>query len=544
MKKIKFIAFTLLVSLFVTTGVNAQEVDTTTKLLDCVKTSGNTCTLTEDIDLNSKLTIASNKTITIDLNGHKIKLDGSSAQLFVQGKLIINDSAGEGVITNAGATSGQYPIQILGNLEINGGTLENTLANLYTVYVQNATSTCTLNDGVIINSYTKGGRTVYNKGLFTMNGGKVENKASGSDGLTTAIEGHSVKINGGTVEAAGTAITATGSNVEITGGTINAGYFALQTRYATIEPAEGKQVNITAGRALIKAYSAPSTGKGNLIYGGNFDAPVLMESKYVSDPTNVLVYGGTYKEDVSAYVVDGKYVEKVEDVYEVKEYTQIPVVTPIDPEEEVEDTTIGVTDNEETSDILMDSLEGILNSEATDEDTQELQEAVKNNNVVVVVDVAAKETDELEEEVLEKIEEAAKDLVIADYFDIKVLVNDDEDNTLGVISELTKEIELMVLLPEELINTDEKVERKYYVIREHDGIIDIIEDVQVSEDGKSLIFSSDKFSTYAIAYEDIEEVEEELPPKTGDNVVIYMILSIMSLIALFGTTKFLKKANN
>ena len=487
--------------------------------------------LEEDITLTSKVTVGafsgSKVSVTIDLNGHTVKLSGSNAQLFVQktGKLIIEDSVGNGLITNKDATaSNSYLVQVNGDCEINGGTLESAVQNSTPLYIQNA-CTCTLNDGTIINSYTKGGKAVYvNKGTFTMNGGKVENKAAGSDGLVTAIDGYNFIMTGGTIEAAGTAITATTSNVEITGGTINAGYFGLHTRCATIDPAEGKEVSITAGRAAIIAYSAPSTGKGNKIYGGNFVAPVLMESKYVSDPTNVEVYSGTYSVDVSEYVVDGKYAERVGDVYEIKEYTQMPDITPVDPEEEVEDTTIGVTDNEETGDILMDSLDTAVTGSET------LEEAVKNNNVVVVVDVTSKESEELEEEVLEKIEEAAKDLVIADYFDIKVLVNDDEDNTLGVITNLTKEIELIVLLPEELVNTDEKIERKYYVIREHNGEVEIIDDVKLSEDGKSIIFKSDKFSTYALAYED-KAIKEELPPKTGDINLVTLIGTILVGIA-------------
>lgn len=544
MKNLKFVALTLVAMLFTVTNVYAQEVGTAEALSSCIATKGNTCTLTTDITVESKLSFTANKTITIDLNGHTIKLEGSSTQVFVyaNGTLIIEDSVGGGKITNADSTAGsQYPIQVAGSLVINGGTLENARPNLNALFIQGEKGNCTLNNGTIINSYAKGGKAIYlnnNKGVFTMNGGKVESKASGSDGLSTAIEGTKITVNGGTIEAAGTAITATADGVKITGGTINAGYFALHTRYATIEPAEGKEVNITAGRAAIIAYSTPSTGKANKIYGGNIVAPVLMESKYVSDPANIEVYGGTYSVDVNDYVVDGKYAEKVGEVYEIKEYTQEPDITPIDPEEEVEDTTIGVTDNEETGDILMDSLDEFVNNTDTPE---EVKENIQNNNVVVVVDVTPLEEEELDEEVIENIETAAKDLVIADYFDIMVLINDEQNNTLGVITELTKEIELMVLLPEKLINTDKNVERKYYVIREHDGQVEIIDDVKLSEDGKSLIFATDKFSTYAIAYEDIKN---ELPPKTGDGAVSYFALAIMSLLSMAGIALVSKKQFN
>lgn len=496
--------------------------------------------LTKDITISEKVTIGvsygQENSVTIDLNGHTIKLDGSKAQLYVQtkGKLIIEDSVGTGLITTEGSTSSpSYSIHIKGSCEINGGTLENTMPNKYTVYIQDKTSTCTLNDGTIINSYDKGGRAIYNKGTFIMNGGKVVNKAAG-DGKTSAIEGHSIIMTGGEIEAAGTGINATGSSVEITGGTIKAGWYGLLTRYATINPAEGKQVNISAGQAAIMAYSTPSTGGiGNKIYGGNFVAPMLVKGYSLAENAkNIEVYGGTYSVDISAHLVDGKYLEKIGEVYEVKEYTKTPDITTVDPEEEVEDTKVGATDNEETGDILMDSLDEFVKNNATEEQ----QDNIKNNNVVVVVDVTSKEADELDEEVIEKIEDAAKDLVVADYFDIKILINDDEDNTLGVISELTKKIELMVLLPEELVNTDKSVERKYYVIREHNGEVEIIENVKLSEDGKSLTFESDKFSTYAVAYEDINA---ELPPKTGDINLVVLIGKI--LVSMAGLAIVLRK---
>lgn len=483
--------------------------------------------LQKDITITSKVTIglSNGKEVSfdIDLNGHTIKLNGSNAQLYVQtkGKLIVEDSVGEGLITTGESTSSpSYSIHIKGSCEINGGTLENTVPNKYTIYIQDKTSTCTLNGGTIINSYTKGGRAVYNKGTFIMNGGKVENKAAGSDGLVPAIEGHSIIMNGGTIEAAGTGITATGSNVEITGGTINADWFGLHTRYATINPVGGKQVNIKAGRAAVIAYSAPSEGKGNKIYGGNFDAPILMESKYVSDATNVEVHGGLFTHDVSDYVVDGKYVEKVGTNYEIKEYSQNVEVIPIDPSEEVEDTTIGLTKNEEIENILIESLDKELASELP------LQDAVKNNHVVVVVDVTSIKEDELDNEVVDKFKEALEDLVIADYFDINVLVNDDNNNKLGSISELTKEIELLILLPKELKNVAENVNRKYFVLREHDGKVEKL-DATLSEDGNSLVFKSDKFSTYALAYED---VVTEKNPQTLDNAYIYMMLFSLSII--------------
>jgi len=493
--------------------------------------------LQKDITVTNKVTIGVSSgqeaSVTIDLNGHKINLDGSNAQLYVQtkGKLIVNDTVGNGLITTGeSTTSPSYSIHIKGSCEINGGTLENTVANKYTLYIQDKTSTCTLNNGTIINSYDKGGKAVYNKGTFVMNGGKVVNKAAGNPGYAAAIEGQTIIMNGGEIEAAGTGIVATGSTVEITGGTINAGWYGLLTRYATINPAEGKQINIKAGKAIVAAYSAPSGGIGNKIYGGNFDAPILVKGySSETDATNIEVHGGTFTHDVSKNVVDGKYVEKVGANYEVKEYTQNVEVTPVNPDEKVENTTIGLTQSEGIKNTLMESLEEEITSNPA------LQDVVKNNHVVVGVGITSIKENELNNEVINKFEEVSKDLVIADYFDISVLVNDNNNNKLGSIHELTKEIELVIVLPEKYVNMDKNINRTYYVIREHDGKVEILKDIEVSEDGKSIIFKSNKFSTYALAYEDKviknqvieDESKEELPPKTGDINLLMLIGTIL-----------------
>lgn len=237
---------------------------------------------------------------------------------------------------------------------------------------------------------------------------------------------------------------------------------------------------------------------------------------------NVTISGGKYSTDVDAYVVDGKYAEKIGTIYEVKEYSQNADVTPVDPKEEVEETTVGLTKNEKTEDTLLESLEEVVAGDS------ELQETIKNTHVVVVVDVAPVKKEQLNEKTLAEIEKVAKDLIIADYFDINVLINDDDDNTLGIIPELTKKIELMVVLPEKLVNTDKNINRKYYVIREHEGKVEIIKDVKLSDDGKSLTFESDKFSTYALAYEDeVVTDKKEENPKTGDINLAMLIGTIL-----------------
>lgn len=80
---------------------------------------------------------------------------------------------------------------------------------------------------------------------------------------------------------------------------------------------------------------------------------------------------------------------------------------------------------------------------------------------------------------------------IAQYFDISVILKDGE-NELGTLSELGREIEFTIVVPEEL----KSVANRLYVVRVHDGKADKL-DTKLNEDG-TLTFKTDKFSTYAL----------------------------------------------
>ena len=59
-------------------------------------------------------------------------------------------------------------------------------------------------------------------------------------------------------------------------------------------------------------------------------------------------------------------------------------------------------------------------------------------------------------------------------------------------------------MPENLVNTQSGVKRAYSVVRMHNGVAETIP-CTYDEATKTLVFSSDKFSTYTIVYTDTEE---------------------------------------
>ena len=77
-------------------------------------------------------------------------------------------------------------------------------------------------------------------------------------------------------------------------------------------------------------------------------------------------------------------------------------------------------------------------------------------------------------------------------------------NNAAVKAEFNSEITLKVQVPEELINKDDSKTRTYKVIRVHDGEVTVIdkENCVFDEETGLITFKTDKFSTYAIVYED------------------------------------------
>ena len=130
------------------------------------------------------------------------------------------------------------------------------------------------------------------------------------------------------------------------------------------------------------------------------------------------------------------------------------------------------------------------------------------------------------------IKELAKeknDIKVVLFFDITLNVkNNITGETLGTLSTLDNKIKFNMALPEELTKVAEGYTRKYYVVKYHDGKSEII---SASVDGNVLSFESDKFSTYALAYEDVK-AEVIVNPPTGDKIVLDLVVGIVSVAGL------------
>ena len=167
---------------------------------------------------------------------------------------------------------------------------------------------------------------------------------------------------------------------------------------------------------------------------------------------------------------------------------------------------------------------------------EEYAELIASNNVEVSVEleevlVSEEEQAELEEALNKKVDNCK----IAKYLDITItVINKDSGEVIGTIPELGEKITFTVGIPADLPKVADGYTRIYYIVRNHNGVIDVL-DTELSADGKNISFSSDKFSTYAIAYTDIkvDDAKDETP-KTGKlDITLYVSVAI-SVITLAG----------
>lgn len=242
------------------------------------------------------------------------------------------------------------------------------------------------------------------------------------------------------------------------------------------------------------------------------------------------ITGGTYSSSVAKYL-DEDYVETLVNNTYVVGSKKLSVEAPtIDETKKVTEVIIGV--------------------KSADDYIEDLAKAIKDGKIeidgispMVIVTINKMEKNQLSTDISESISKIAQDkkLNLTNYFDITLNVENSATNEIvGTLSSLSKEMVFNIAIPDELLNTNKDYKRVYYIIRYHDNKAEIIETIL---NGNVLAFASDRFSTYALAYEDKKIVTEE-NPKTADDVVIDIIVGGISVLGLCLSMKSLKKRHD
>lgn len=158
---------------------------------------------------------------------------------------------------------------------------------------------------------------------------------------------------------------------------------------------------------------------------------------------------------------------------------------------------------EHTADQLTDILVSDVEKQLLDDGT-DIYIYLENTEIT---DTVVEEEKELITAVVENIENAQ----IGVYIDIN-LYKQIGDKDAEKITNTDKPLTITLPIPQELINTNENVQRTYFMVRVHDGKAEIIDSIH-DEAEQTLTFSTDRFSTYAIGYSDVvNEVVTEAEP--------------------------------
>lgn len=216
-------------------------------------------------------------------------------------------------------------------------------------------------------------------------------------------------------------------------------------------------------------------------------------------------------------------------VYKHEEPEKVPTIDTTKPVEEVKvgvnDESVNETLKETTNEIISavnDSIDNPKDAATTaiNEKTKEnLNKAIADGKSIstkvkveeIKENTLDKETQEKVEKEIEKLSTGNKtDAIVCQYLDLSVaLLADGEE--IGNVNELNKEVEFKIAIPKDLL----KEGRKFYVVRVHNGEVEVLE-TTLNEDG-TLSFKTNKFSTYAVVYEDAKEPAKD-PSSTNPSV--------------------------
>lgn len=171
----------------------------------------------------------------------------------------------------------------------------------------------------------------------------------------------------------------------------------------------------------------------------------------------------------------------------------------------------------------------------TDELYNELVQADNNgSDVSIELTKTALTNNDAKKELDSAAAALLKNAKVASYLDLSIPVTIDGD-VKGYITELVNPVSLTIEIPSDLSKVANNYIRTYNVIRIHEGKATAL---NAFDNGNGTItFETDQFSSYALTYTDV------INPATGDNITIYALISLISIIALAASVVVLKKNN-
>lgn len=170
----------------------------------------------------------------------------------------------------------------------------------------------------------------------------------------------------------------------------------------------------------------------------------------------------------------------------------------------------------------------------TEEEKKEIENGSTVSVSMEVKDVTATISESDKKLVEDKVKEVLNNGVVGAYLDLTLLKKVGSLKEVSV-TETAAGVVVKLDILESLKNTDSSVERKYTVVRIHDGVAEALE---TSCENGVITFTTDKFSTYAICYEDVAATgngqSSDNTINTGDvyNIALYVLFAVVSCAGL------------
>jgi len=243
----------------------------------------------------------------------------------------------------------------------------------------------------------------------------------------------------------------------------------------------------------------------------------------------IKVTGGKFEnEDISKYVPSNCKIEIIDGKYVISKKPSSGSSSILGPAKvvvvEYENSDIKFENKEEATKVIKESLEKDLSN------NRELARSLSGKDVEISLEIKGiNVSDELKtgfEVAMKKINSNAK---VEKYYEI-ILVIKTNGTKLGELSELTKNIKLMINVPEDVAKARTGYQRNIYMVRNHSSKTEVLH-TKLSDD--KAVFDSDKFSTYALAYTETKSnnaSEKDNTPKTGYRMPL--AISILSIVMI------------
>ncbi len=311
---VRFLAVSITAVAVMMFGVSAAQADDTLQS----KISSSTETVTLDKDYTEDITIEAGKTVTLDLNGHKLT-NKSGHTITNKGTLTIKDSVGTGTVDNVTHTkaallnSGESAVAT-----IDGGKLTRSKEtysketggekNSYYV-IDNNKGTLTINGGTVTNTSTFSSLVRNLEGTLTVNGGTLSNNfiALKNDDYGT------MTINGGTITSSEQAVQ-NWNNATINGGTLNGRVFTWAYTdkgkdYTGTTTINGGTINGDVG---VVPYGTTNAKPSATITGGTINGTVkkytyssgTVPADATTESSAITISGGTFSQAPDSALID------------------------------------------------------------------------------------------------------------------------------------------------------------------------------------------------------------------------------------------------